>query len=579
MLDGDIDALRKVDKRTVQALELRAPGSSTTDAETIKRQLQAAEIFSAFSDQERSEILNRLLQCRGLIPSLRAFFRNLCYWEACVDSMRHLVTPRCRDTILTALEGHFTGINQQEGQVVIQVNESNFTTTRGSTADQMEFGCRHLVAFAMRRYRDIPRAPVREDVLSKARPTADRAVLRQYAELATRLGFESPEIDDLMMTPQIPVSQALQPQTTPPLVTSGRGEDIEQRCGLPKLAAFEEDRDSLFVHHLDDERDECGEGITSFFVRRWVYLDFLGRPRGTVRLASAAGEQEGQEHAQQNQAQVQREREAQEREVQEREEQAQREQEAREREAREREEQAQREREAREREAREREAREREEQAQREREAREREEQAQREREAREREAQEREEQAQREQAQREQAQREREEREREAQEREEQAQREQEAREQEAREREAQEREEQAQREQEAREREQREGREREAEERREREDRERVCICFKIREGNGWRYVQSLLVSRSDPSEVARVAKKSIRKGLRIFDTNMRLLGPDDCYEVVTADGTNTILLVPQAALDINNQLLDSASILSYEAIVDSTKRPRRY
>ena len=90
----------------------------------------------------------------------------------------------------------------------------------------------------------------------------------------------------------------------------------------------------------------------------------------------------------------------------------------------------------------------------------------------------------------------------------------------------------------------------------------------------------MQSLWVDRSDPSEVARVAKKSIRKGLRIFDTKMKLLGPDDCFEVVTADETNTILLIPQNALDINDRLLDSASVLSYEAIVDSVRqtKPRR-
>ena len=80
--------------------------------------------------------------------------------------------------------------------------------------------------------------------------------------------------------------------------------------------------------------------------------------------------------------------------------------------------------------------------------------------------------------------------------------------------------------------------------------------------------------MLPRSDPSEVAQVAKKSIRKGLRIFDTKMKLLGPDDCLRVVTANKTNTILLIPQNALDINDRLLDSASVLSYEAIVDSVR-----
>ena len=463
----------------------------------IQRQLHDAQIFSAFNDQERFEILTRLGQYKGLVPSLHAFFRNWTYWEACLDSMRHLVNPLRRDTVLTALERQFTGINQQEGQVVIQVNESNFTTVPGSSADQIEFGCRHIVAFAMRHFVEIPRTPSKEDVLGKARPVADTAVLSQYANLATRLGFESPKIADLIMGPHI-LDPADQPGSPPPQVTSGCGEDVEHRCGLPRLTAFEEDRDSLFVHNLDNDRDECGEGITSFFVRRWVYLDFLGPTGRTVALPSASRAPEGQEHARQDQAQQQREaREWEAREVQR----------ERERDARERE--AQRQQEAREREAREREARERE-------------------------------------------------------------------AREQEAREQVAQERGEEAQRELEAREREQRETRE--AEDRRVREDRERLCICFKIRERGVWRDVQSLWVKRSDPSEVARVARKNMRKGFRIFDTNMRLLGPDQCFEVVTADGTNTILLMPESALNIDDRVLDSASVLSYEAIVDSVKRTRR-
>lgn len=83
LLDSDIDAIRKVDeptiKATIKALELRAPRSSTFDAETIQRQVRGAQIFGAFNKHDRTEILSRLLQFKGLIPSLYAFFRNLCY--------------------------------------------------------------------------------------------------------------------------------------------------------------------------------------------------------------------------------------------------------------------------------------------------------------------------------------------------------------------------------------------------------------------------------------------------------------------------------------------------------------------
>ena len=126
LLDGNVEAMRKVDEPTVKALELKAPGSSTLDAQTIQRQLGGAQIFNAFSDQDRSQILERLRRFKDLIPSFHTFFRNLCYWEACVDSMRHLITPLRGDTIFTAFERQFTGVNQQEGQVRIQVDEANF---------------------------------------------------------------------------------------------------------------------------------------------------------------------------------------------------------------------------------------------------------------------------------------------------------------------------------------------------------------------------------------------------------------------------------------------------------------------
>lgn len=105
-----------------------------------------------------------------------------------------------------------------------------------------------------------------------------------------------------------------------------------------------------------------------------------------------------------------------------------------------------------------------------------------------------------------------------------------------------------------------------------------DRVCIHFKIGENKIWRVVQSLWVERSDLSEVIRVAKKNMRKGLRIFDTNMQLLAPDDCFEAVTADGTNTIVLVPQMQLEIDDQMLDSANVLSYTAIVDNERAKRQ-
>ncbi|CZR66318.1 uncharacterized protein PAC_16219 [Phialocephala subalpina] len=82
-------------------------------------------------------------------------------------------------------------------------------------------------------------------------------------------------------------------------------------------------------------------------------------------------------------------------------------------------------------------------------------------------------------------------------------------------------------------------------------------VWIKFKIRDRGGWRVVQDLEVDPSDPSEVKRIAMKYMRKWERmhIFNINLRMLTPQTCFEDITADGTNTILLIPERDIDINS------------------------
>ncbi|OBT51890.1 hypothetical protein VE04_09288 [Pseudogymnoascus sp. 24MN13] len=57
-------------------------------------------------------------------------------------------------------------------------------------------------------------------------------------------------------------------------------------------------------------------------------------------------------------------------------------------------------------------------------------------------------------------------------------------------------------------------------------------VRIKFKILEGEVWRTDRSLLVNPFEPSEVERVAKKYMRKGIRPFDTSFKLLLPRTCF-----------------------------------------------
>jgi hypothetical protein len=107
-----------------------------------------------------------------------------------------------------------------------------------------------------------------------------------------------------------------------------------------------------------------------------------------------------------------------------------------------------------------------------------------------------------------------------------------------------------------------------------REREEREKVCIHFKIRENNTWRDLQDLWVRASDTSEVMRVSKKNMRKGLRLLDTNMQLLAPKNPFESITSDRRSTIMMIPQRELNIDDRALDSTNLLGYEAIVEGER-----
>ena len=88
------------------------------------------------------------------------------------------------------------------------------------------------------------------------------------------------------------------------------------------------------------------------------------------------------------------------------------------------------------------------------------------------------------------------------------------------------------------------------------------KVRIVFKIWQRGNWKDLSHHLVDPSDPSEVERMAKKNMRKKIRLFDTNLRTLAPQDCFEAATANGSNAIFLIPEANMNIVNEVTATAS-----------------
>ncbi|ERF71962.1 hypothetical protein EPUS_06521 [Endocarpon pusillum Z07020] len=80
-------------------------------------------------------------------------------------------------------------------------------------------------------------------------------------------------------------------------------------------------------------------------------------------------------------------------------------------------------------------------------------------------------------------------------------------------------------------------------------------VRMKYKIRDRGVWKVPHTPLVDPSDPSEARRVAIKYMRKRIHMFDTSFCMLTPQTYFEDVTADGTNTILLIPEWDIDTDN------------------------
>lgn len=278
LLQQDKIAMKRVDLVTVKALELTAPWASTVDAQVLRGKVLGGEVFRTFNQREREEIWIRLQSFKGLVPSLYGFFEDVKLLEVWADCLKWLICLGPRDTVSTALKSIYTGMNQNTGSALVQETETTFMQVPANLAYQMDLGCRQLQAFAMRYHREIPKKPSGKNLLARPMIIVNTKKLREMADLANRLGFESTDITTLKQYPNSADSTAVIENNRPILVTAGPGETREHRCGMSHIQSYLDNRKFLFLTHLHDDRHEQSEGITSFFRLRSVYLNFYGMP-------------------------------------------------------------------------------------------------------------------------------------------------------------------------------------------------------------------------------------------------------------------------------------------------------------
>jgi hypothetical protein len=264
-----------MDRVDIKTLESRAPGISTVDAQFVREKILGGAILRSFSTQERAIICENILTFKGLIPSLLTFFQDVHFLEAVADGMKWLVTVPRGETVFSALASYY---ERKEESQQFQTTETTFQSRRGSRQYCCRLGYLVLVVFAMRHHRNLPKAPVKTNLKTLPRACVDQAILQRFASLAAQLGFRTPEVLQLTghsILPPVPDG----PECVPLLVTTGPGESLAHRYGLPRADNFERDQKSIFLHNLCSDLEETGEGITSFFVLKCWFAAFFDPPR------------------------------------------------------------------------------------------------------------------------------------------------------------------------------------------------------------------------------------------------------------------------------------------------------------
>ena len=340
--------MRKVDRATVKALELTAPGACKADRDALYGQLKSGTIFGAFHEGDREEIWSNVLSVstNRLIPSLFSFFQDVHYLEEPANCVKMLVKLSSRDTVSSALEDAFKDVNQTPGQCVIQESELRFVSKSGSRLDRLDSGCRQVWMSAFRNYLKMPTLPKGKNLLAKPRSKPSSAATYDFAALAYRLGFESKQIQDLLQRPadwQIARNTLLEARDpeyysydpsdldrcmeliVSCFETAKRRPEAEvqnaeinyarpKRCGIPEQQT---ERLLLFLDTLDsnDEGQDCE--ITPFFIRRSVYFAFFGKP---YTISGHVAGRQAEEERLAEQMRLEQERREQERREQERQE-------------------------------------------------------------------------------------------------------------------------------------------------------------------------------------------------------------------------------------------------------------------
>ncbi|KAK5093653.1 hypothetical protein LTS08_008853 [Lithohypha guttulata] len=291
-LDGDIDALDKVDANTICSLQSRSLKYCKTDREYVEK--SAALLFSSLSSEQRDIILLRWAKYEHLIPSLATFFEDLKYLESVAAILRLLLKPLRKHSLCKAMRAAFQPIQGSTHQLV------------------WEEAYAGLILFAMRYLEELRPGSLKLE-RSQSRISQERSAhtLYLFAQEAHQLGFRSASIEQILAThpdrleAERTLKRARDPsfwaydgstfedhvrqimalydkatrvsisQGNPRIVCYDEGETLGRRSGRPFWQAHAQSCGFLEFKNIKAEYpDQQGE-VTPFYVRRSVYYSFF----------------------------------------------------------------------------------------------------------------------------------------------------------------------------------------------------------------------------------------------------------------------------------------------------------------
>ena len=203
--------------------------------------------------------------------------------------------------------------DSETGECPIQTSESTFRYQHATNLERLEMGYLQVWLYTMRHYPLMPPDPKKEnDLLAKpVRAKANKRAIYEKAELASQLGFKSPEINALVDgSPDHQITRAalLQARKPSQFQYDTQQFDIlisqivdcfaaavpnqpnmvdlladstvkpQARCRMPQTRTHKQDSPLLFLDHLHADNIGVADTITSFFVRCCVYFTFFGKP-------------------------------------------------------------------------------------------------------------------------------------------------------------------------------------------------------------------------------------------------------------------------------------------------------------